>query len=58
MDIQPVPKDCVAKRSVLLNSSRIIVTEMENDAQFCFNAEHTRFEMIDPIGNTRWDYVI
>ena len=58
IDLQPVPKDCVAKRSVLLNTARIIVTEMENDTQFCFNAEHLRFEIIDSIGNTRWEYVV
>lgn len=58
IELQPVPKDCSAKRSVLLNTSRVIVTEMENDTQFCFNAEHSRFEIIDSIGNTRWEYAI
>ena len=56
--LQPVPKGCTAIKSVLINGSRIIVTEMDNGAQFCLNAEHNRFEIIEPTGLVQWEYVI
>lgn len=58
IDPQPVPKGCTAIKSVLINGSRIIVTEMNNGAQFCLNAEHNRFEIIEPTGAVQWEYVI
>ena len=56
--LQPVPKGCTAIKSVVINGSRIIVTEMDNGAQFCFNAEHNRFEIIEPTGSVQWEYVV
>ena len=58
MPTQPVPKGCNAIRSVLINGSRIIVTEMDNGTQFCYNAEHNRFEIIEPTGSVQWEYVV
>ena len=58
MAIQPVPKGCNAIRSVLINGSRIIVTELDNGTQFCYNAEHNRFEIIEPTGSVQWEYVV
>ena len=58
MATQPVPKGCNAIRSVLINGSRIIVTELDNGTQFCYNAEHNRFEIIDPTGSVQWEYVV
>ena len=58
IELQPVPKGCTAKKSVLINGSRIIVTEMDNGAQFCLNAEHNRFEIIESTGSVQWEYVI
>ena len=58
IDLQPVPKGCTAIKSVVINGSRIIVTEMDNGAQFCLNAEHNRFEIIEPTGAVQWEYVI
>lgn len=58
IDLQPVPKGCTAIKSVVINGSRIIVTEMDNGAQFCLNAEHNRFEIIEPTGSVQWEYVI
>ena len=58
IEIQPVPKDCSAIRSVVINGNRIIVTELDNDMQFCYNAEHMRFEIIDNVGNVQYEYII
>lgn len=58
MATQPVPKGCNAIRSVLINGSRIIVTELDNGTQFCYNAEHNRFEIIEPTGFVQWEYVV
>ena len=58
MATQPVPIDCNAIRSVLINGSRIIVTELDNGTQFCYNAEHNRFEIIEPTGSVQWEYVV
>ena len=58
MATQPVPKGCNAIRSVLINGSRIIVTELDNGTQFCYNAEHNRFEIIEPTGSVQWEYVV
>ena len=58
MELQPVPKGCTAVKSVALTGSRIIVTEMDNGAQFCLNAEHNRFEIIESTGAVQWEYVI
>ncbi len=55
---QPVPTGCNAIRSVLLNGSRVIVTELDNGTQFCYNAEHNRFEIIEPTGSVQWEYVV
>ena len=58
IETQPVPKGCNAIRSVLINGSRIIVTELDNGTQFCYNAEHNRFEIIEPTGSVQWEYVV
>jgi hypothetical protein len=58
MSTQPVPIGCNAIRSVLINGSRIIVTELDNGTQFCYNAEHNRFEIIEPTGSVQWEYVV
>jgi hypothetical protein len=56
--LQPVPKDCIGLRSVVLNDRRVIVTELDNGTQFCFNAEHNRFEIIEPTGNAQFEYIM
>jgi hypothetical protein len=58
IDLQPVPKGCSAVKSAVINGSRIIVTELEDGGQFCFNAEHRRFESISPTGNARYEYIL
>lgn len=56
--LQPVPKDCIGLRSVVLKDSCIIVTELDNGTQFCLNAEHNRFEIIEPTGNAQYEYIL
>lgn len=58
IDLQPLPKDCTGVRSVVINGSRIIVTELDNGAQFCYNAEHCRFEIIEESGCAQHEYII
>jgi hypothetical protein len=58
IELQPVPKDCIGLRSVVLKDSHIIVTELDNDIQFCFNADHKRFEIIEPSGSTQYEYIL
>lgn len=56
--LQPVPKDCIGIRSVVLKDQRVIVTELDNGTQFCLNAEHNRFEIIEPTGNAQYEYIM
>lgn len=58
IDLQPVPKGCIGLRSVVLSDHRVIVTELDNGTQFCLNAEHNRFEIIEPTGNAQYEYII
>lgn len=57
IEIQPVPKDCTAVKSVVINDTRIIVTVLDNGTQFCFNAEHGRFEIITEGGDCQYEYI-
>lgn len=58
IELQPLPKDCTGVRSVVINGARIIVTELDNGAQFCYNAEHGRFEIIEESGCAQHEYIM
>ena len=58
IDLQPVPKGCIGIHSVVLSDPRVIVTELDNGTQFCLNAEHNRFEIIEPTGNAQYEYIL